>query len=65
MYINFQQNWVSRLVNTVTVHTNFNLFAKKLQIAPISNLQFKFKKKLLEITPFGHALPLNGHSGQI
>ena len=42
MYINFQQNLVSRSVKTV--HTN--LFAK------ICNLQLEFRK----ITPFGHAL---------
>ena len=54
-YINFQQKRVSRSVKTV--HTN--LFAKKLQIAQVCNLQFKF----LKVTPFGHALPANGHSG--
>ena len=43
MYVNFQQNWVSRSVETV--HTN--LFAK------ICNLQLEFRN----ITPFGHALP--------
>ena len=50
MYINFQQNRVSKLVKTV--HTN--LFAK------ICNLQLEFRK----ITPFGHALPPHGHSGR-
>ena len=50
MYINFQQNRVCRSVKTV--HTN--LFAKSC------NLQLEFQK----IMPFGHALPLNGHSGQ-
>ena len=50
MYINFQQNRVSRSVKTV--HTN--LFTK------ICNLQIEFRK----ITPFGHALPPHGHSGR-
>ena len=49
MYINVQQNRVSRSVKTV----HANLFAK------ICNLQLEFRK----ITPFGHALPPNGHSG--
>ena len=44
MHINFQQNRVSRSVKTV--HTN--LFANKLQIASICNLQLEFRK----ITPF-------------
>ena len=38
MYINFQQKRVSRSVKTV--HTN--LFAKKLRIAYIYNLQLEF-----------------------
>ena len=45
MYINFQQNRVSRSVKTA--HTN--LFAKNCK------LQIRFQK----ITPFGHALPHN------
>ena len=48
MYINFQQNSVSRSVKTV--HTN--LFCKYLQISKICHLQLEFRK----ITPFGHAL---------
>ena len=48
MYINFQQNRVSRSVKTV--HTN--LIAKKCELH-IFNLQLEFSK----ITPFGHALP--------
>ena len=47
MHSNFQQNRVSRSVKTV--HTN--LFAKKLQMAEICNLQLEFRK----ITPFEHA----------
>ena len=58
MFINFQQNWISRLVKTV--HTN--LFAKNCRL---HQLAIKLKKKILEITPFGHALPPNGYSGQI
>ena len=50
MFINFQQNRVSRSVKTVYT----NLFAK------ICNLQLEFRK----ITPFKHALPPNGHSGR-
>ena len=50
VYINFQQNRVSRSVKTV--HTN--LFIK------ICNLQLEFRK----ITPFRHALPPHGHSGR-
>ena len=50
MQINFQQNRLS--ISVKTVHTN--LFAK------ICNLQLEFRK----ITPFGHALPPNKHSGQ-
>ena len=46
-YINFPQNWVSRSVKNV--HTN--LFAKNC----------KMQLEFLKITPFGHALPLNGH----
>ena len=47
MYINFQQNWVSRSVKTV--HTN--LFAK---IANCINLQLAIRI-FLKITPFGHS----------
>ena len=36
------------------------IFAKKLQIEQICNLQLEFRK----ITLFGHALPLNGHLSQ-
>ena len=56
MHSNFQQNRVSRTVKTV--HTN--LFAKKLQIAQICNLQLEFRK----ITHFGHAPPPNGDSSR-
>ena len=56
LYINLQQNRVSRSVKTV--HTN--LFAKILKIALICNLQLEFQN----ITPFGHVPPPNGHSGR-
>ena len=50
VYINFQQNRVSRSVKTVQT----NLFIK------ICKLQLDFGK----ITLFGHALPPHGHSGR-
>ena len=50
MYINSQQNRVSRSLKTV--HTNL--------LAKICNLQLKFRK----IMPFGHALPPHGHAGR-
>ena len=56
VHSNFQQSRVSRSVKTV--HTN--IFAKKLQIAQIYNLQLEFR----EISPFGHAPTPNGHSGR-
>ena len=56
MYINFQQNRVSRSVKTV--HTN--LLAKICKLHKICNLQLEFRK----ITPFGHAIPPHGHSGR-
>ena len=56
MYINFQQNRVSRSVKTV--HTN--LLAKICKLHKNCNLQLEFQK----ITPFGHALPPHGHSGR-
>ena len=56
MYINFQQNWVSRSVKTV--HTN--LLAKICKLHKNCKLQLEFQK----ITPFGHALPPHGHSGR-
>ena len=55
MYINLQQNRVTRPVKTV--HTN--LFAK---IANCINLQLAIRT--LKNTPFGHALPSNGHPGR-
>ena len=54
MYINFQQNRVSRSVKTV--HTN--LYAKNCINSQLAIRTFK-------ITPFGHALSPNGHSGRI
>ena len=42
MYINFQQNRVSTSRSVKTVYKN--LFAKKLQIAQICNLQFEFRE---------------------
>ena len=57
LYINFQQNRVSRSVKTV--HTN--LFAKNCKLHQFAtNLQLEFRK----IKPFGHALPHHGHSGR-
>ena len=46
MYINFQQNWVSRSVKTVLT----NIFAKKLQVAQIFNYTNNtfFKNQLLQ-----------------
>ena len=59
LYINFQQNRVSRSVKTV--HTN--LFAKNCKLMQLAtcNLQLATCNK---IKPFGHALPPHGHSGR-
>ena len=51
MYMNLQQNRLSRSVKTV--HTN--LFIKSMQ------LELEFQK----ITSFGHALSHNRHSGRL
>ena len=47
MYINFQQNWVSRSVKTV--HTN--LFAKKCELHKFATTNSNFEK----IESFRHA----------
>ena len=56
MYSNYQQNRVGRSVKTV--HTN--LFAKNCKLHNFATCNSNFEKSRL----FGHALPLNGHSGQ-
>ena len=55
MYIDFQQNRLSRSVKTV--HTNF---LQKIANCINLQLQLEFRKT----KPFGHALPPHGHSGR-